>query len=128
MQDTRNAIRIANEKFMEVFKKGDAAAVAALYTQDGRLLPPGSQMVSGTEAIQSFWQGAMNQGIREARLETTDVEERQDIACEIGRYTLRIEPEGGKTLTDRGKYVVVWKKEDGGWKLHIDIWNSSGEA
>jgi ketosteroid isomerase-like protein len=26
---------------------------------------------------------------------------------------------------DHGKYVVIWKKEAGGWKLHRDIWNSS---
>ncbi|MCG6957208.1 MAG: hypothetical protein LJF04_14560 [Gemmatimonadetes bacterium] len=25
----------------------------------------------------------------------------------------------------RGKCVVIWKNEDGAWKLHRDIWTSS---
>ena len=24
------------------------------------------------------------------------------------------------------KYVVVWKKADGQWRLHRDIWNTKG--
>lgn len=27
--------------------------------------------------------------------------------------------------SDQGKYVVLWKKEKDGWKLHRDIWNTS---
>jgi hypothetical protein len=30
----------------------------------------------------------------------------------------------GKVL-DKGKYIVIWKKEDGTWKLHRDIWTTS---
>jgi ketosteroid isomerase-like protein len=26
---------------------------------------------------------------------------------------------------DSGKYVVIWKREDGAWKLHRDIWTTS---
>jgi hypothetical protein len=43
-------------------------------------------------------------------------------ANEVGKY--RITGEGGKLL-DTGKYVVVWKREQGQWKLHRDIWNTS---
>jgi ketosteroid isomerase-like protein len=28
------------------------------------------------------------------------------------------------TIADKGKYIVVWKKEDGKWKLHRDLSNS----
>jgi len=24
----------------------------------------------------------------------------------------------------KGKYVIVWKKVDSKWKMHLDIWNS----
>jgi uncharacterized protein (TIGR02246 family) len=125
MQDARNAILVNNEKFMADFKQGDAAGVAALYTADARLLPPNSQMIIGVKGIQEFWQGAMSLGIKEAKLETIDVETRDDLAIEVGRYTLRIEPAGGNSQIDSGKYVVVWKNDNGRWKLHIDIWNTS---
>ena len=36
--------------------------------------------------------------------------------------------DGAKSLLDRGKYVVVWKKRDGEWKLYCDIGNTSMQA
>jgi ketosteroid isomerase-like protein len=34
------------------------------------------------------------------------------------------DPKSGP-VNDRGKFVVVWKKQtDGGWKIAADIWNS----
>jgi uncharacterized protein (TIGR02246 family) len=118
-------IRTANRSFMDVFKRGDAAGVAALYTPDARLLPPDSQMMNGTDAIRAFWQGAMKMGIKEANLETVEVEARDNLAYEIGKYTLTIQPAGGPKTTAPGKYVVVWKSEGGRWKLHVDIWNAT---
>ncbi|MDF2760692.1 MAG: hypothetical protein K0S99_3327, partial [Thermomicrobiales bacterium] len=28
----------------------------------------------------------------------------------------------------RGKYVVVWRREGGTWRIHLDIWNSGPES
>jgi hypothetical protein len=43
----------------------------------------------------------------------------------VGKYTLT--GDAGKVL-DQGKYVVVWKRELGQWKLYRDIWNTSVPA
>lgn len=128
MENISDAITSANRKFMDVFKKGDATGLAALYTRDAKLLPPDHPMINGTEAIRSFWQGAMNMGIKEATLETVEVEARADLAYEIGRFTLIIQPQGGERMTTTGKYVVVWKNQDGSWKLHVDVWNTNASA
>lgn len=82
--------------------------------------------MSGTPDIAAFWQGAMNMGIKSAKLETKELHECGDLAIEVGQYTLTIKAEGGAAMTDVGKYVVVWKDDGGMWKLHIDIWNSNG--
>lgn len=125
MGEIRQAVDAGNRSFMDAFQRGDAAGVAACYTADARLLPPNGEPTGGTAAITSFWQGAMNMGIKAARLETVELETRGDLAIEIGRYTLTIEPAPGTTVTDVGKYVVVWKNDGGTWKLHIDIWNTN---
>jgi len=31
-------------------------------------------------------------------------------------------------VLDKGKYIVIWKQEEGQWKLHRDIFNSSMPA
>lgn len=128
MSKISEAIQTGNNNFMAAFGRGDAAGVAACYTADARLLPPGGAPMTGTPDIATFWQGAMSMGIKAAKLETLHVEERGDLAIEVGQYTLAIQPDGGAAMTDVGKYVVVWKDDGGAWKLHIDIWNSNGAA
>ncbi len=124
MENVRNSIASANQKSMDSFSRADAAGLAALYTEDAKLLPPGSPMMTGKEAIQSFWQGAMDMGIKEARLDSVEVESDGNLACEIGRFALTVQPQGGESSMMTGKYVVVWKNQDGAWKLHVDIWNA----
>jgi uncharacterized protein (TIGR02246 family) len=123
--DIRNDIMTCNKSFMEAFARGDAAGLAALYTAGGQLLPPNSDVVSGRDAIRAFWQGAIDMGLKEARLDTMEAEGVGNTAIEVGKYTLCL---AGGQVADTGKYVVIWKTEAGGWKLHRDIWNSSRPA
>ena len=121
----RQAIVAANQQFMSAFGRGDAAGVAGLYTEDGQVLPPGSEPITGRPRIQAFWQGAMDMGVKAAKLETVEVAHHGDAVYEVGRYAL--EAAGGQLL-DRGKYVVIWQRHGGDWKLHRDIWNTSRPA
>jgi ketosteroid isomerase-like protein len=120
--DVKEALSTANRKFMESFKQGDAASLATLYTENGQLLPAASDFVTGRPAIQAFWQGAMDMGIKSARLETVEMESHGDTAHEVGKYSLH--GEAGQ-LMDQGKYIVIWKQHQGQWKLHRDIWTTS---
>lgn len=123
IRDMRAEIGAANEHFMAEFATGDSARIAACYTADGALLPPGSEMLTGHDAIAAFWRGAVGMGIASARLETQEVAPGDSSATEIGRYTLLAAD--GSTI-DHGKYIVLWKRaDDGSLKLHRDIWNSS---
>jgi uncharacterized protein (TIGR02246 family) len=63
-------IRSANQHFEQNFANGDAKGMAALYTSDGMLLPPGATIQQGSNAIQNFWQMVMDMGIKSAHLET----------------------------------------------------------
>ncbi len=123
--EIRDGIAAANAKFMDTFNRGDRAGMGELYTENGQLLPPNSDIVSGHSAISAFWQGVMDMGIRTAKLETIELEGQGDEAFEIGKYTLS--GEGGASI-DSGKFLVVWRKEGDEWKLHRDIWNSSMPA
>ena len=115
-------ITAGNARFMEAFARGDAAGVAACYTRDAQLLPSHSDFVTGVRAIEEFWKGAMGLGIASARLESIEVENFGDAALEIGRYGLA--GADGATI-DRGKYIVVWHREEGTMRIHRDIWTTS---
>jgi uncharacterized protein (TIGR02246 family) len=121
----RAAIMVPIAHFTEAFRRGDAAGAAAVYTSDGQVLPPNHEFVTGRQAIQAFWQGAMDMGIKVVTLDTVEVEGLGQTAYEVGTFTLQ--GAEGQVL-DAGKYVVIWKQEAGQWKLHRDIFNSSRPA
>jgi uncharacterized protein (TIGR02246 family) len=121
----REAIAAANDEFMAAFKRGDAAGLANLYTQDGQVLPPNADFVTGQQAIQGFWQAVIDMGIKEAEMKIVEVEKLGDTAFEVSKFKLL--GEAGQVL-DEGKYIVVWKRQLGQWKLYRDIFNSSMPA
>lgn len=90
-------------------------------------LPPDGPVVKGRDNIKQVWASAMTQmGLTDVRLDTLDLEITGDRAYEVGEATLRLEAPPGKTTTAVVKFVVVWKRVDGQWRLHRDIWNDKG--
>ena len=125
VRDARAAIEAANAKFSEAFARGDAKALAAMYTPDAIAFPPDSEMIRGNEAIGNFWKTTRDNGVQSATLTTVDVGRSGDVAYEVGKVSLTIQPVGKEPTTAAAKYVVIWKRQfDGSWKLHRDIWNS----
>jgi uncharacterized protein (TIGR02246 family) len=118
-------IGLTNTQFLNAFRRGDAAAMANCYTAGAKLLPAHSDFVQGTAAIRTFWQSAVDMGLQDASLETIEVEDHGDTAIEVGRYRLLA---AAGAVADEGKYVVVWKNDQGTWKLHRDIWTTSQPA
>ena len=125
MSDMRAAIDAGNQNFMANFGRQDAAGMAGLYTTNGCVMPANSDTLSGPSHVQAFWQGVFDMGVKEAVLETIDLEEHGDTAIETGRYTLKAD---AGAVADQGKYIVIWKNDGGTWKLHKDIWNTNQPA
>ncbi len=65
--DFHASIRAACDMFGSTFSRADAAGMAELYRSRGILLPKGSGMISGSEAIQDIWQAAMDMGVATAK-------------------------------------------------------------
>jgi uncharacterized protein (TIGR02246 family) len=111
-----------NDAWTAAFNKGDTATVAALYTEDAYVLPPGSAMVKGRAAIEAFWRQAAQQ-MTDAKLTTVDVLPLgRSAAREIGTVTLKTKSQPPQEVV--GKYVVVWRNVGRDWKLATDIWNT----
>jgi ketosteroid isomerase-like protein len=104
----------------------DAAALASLYQERGRLLPPNMEPCEGRMAIQGAIQQLFDMGVRSLDIEPLDVREAGDLTVEYGRYTLGIEPPGAQPMTDVGKYVIVHESQaDGSTRILLDCFNSN---
>jgi uncharacterized protein (TIGR02246 family) len=123
MAQDKATIQSLNDQFTRAFNTGDIAAVAAHYTEDATVLPPGTEMVMGRNAILTFWKSAAEQ-IDDIKLTAVDVKPLGSTAArEIGTFSLQIKGPQPQEVT--GKYVVVWEKVGGEWKLATDIWNTN---
>ena len=120
--EVRAAIESANARFSALAAQGDGAALAGLYATDGAVMPAGSEPIRGTQAIAKFWQSALDSGVAAIELKTVEVYGQGTTATEVGEYALR--DKVGKVL-DRGKYIVIWRHDDGQWKLLRDMFSSN---
>jgi len=117
----KKSIEEANVVFSDFVKKGDTVGVASLYTSDGKVMGSNMPAVSGRAAIQSAFSGMLSMGIAGIILTTTEVWGTEALVSEEGTYSLS--DKSGKEI-DKGKYIVLWKMEDGKWKLFRDCFNS----
>ena len=116
-------IQATNRVFEEeVIGRRDFGALERVYTRNARLLPPGAPTVTGRDAIADFWRGAVAaMNVQRLRLHTLSLDVFGDQAQEVGRAELAVEGGGAPMAL---KYVVLWKREDGGWRMDVDIWNA----
>ena len=115
-------IQKTNRVFEELVAHRNLDSLDQIYTRTARILPPGSEMISGRENIKNFWQTAMHtMGITAVKLQTIDFEPLRDAGFEIGRA--RLEFAIGTQPVDV-KYVVLWKREEGEWKWDVDMWST----
>ena len=121
LDSARAAIASSNKVFGASFGTGDSAAFVNLYTGDGCMNPPNMPKMCGPAAITAFFNEGYKGGIRNITLTTEEVMGGKDAVVETGKYEVFI---AGNVSVEKGKFVVVWKEENGKWKMHRDIWNS----
>jgi uncharacterized protein (TIGR02246 family) len=111
--------------WIEAFNAHNADALASLYTEDAVLLPPNEPAVFGRDAIRATNKELLAQEGIGMELEDLEINIVGDLGYKAGRYRM-YSKDGG--LLDRGKYIEIWKKTDGTWLIHRDMWNSSVAA
>jgi ketosteroid isomerase-like protein len=119
-------VKASNDAFADAIARGDATAAAAVYADDAKLLPPGSDALAGRPAAERFWRRRIQAAVCGLELETLDLEQHGDTAYEIGHYLLASAVTDTEATVDRGKYVVIHKRQqDGSWKWAVNIFNSN---
>ena len=113
-------IEAGNRKFEEAVAKGDAAAIAKLYAEDGEILPPNSPPLKGREAIQKEFTGLVG-AFKKITLKTREVHPMGNLALEVSSW--KLEDASGKG--PEGKAMVLWKKTGSTWQLYRDMWSGN---
>ena len=120
-QSARAAIGEVYRTMEAAFYKGDAEAIARVYTEDAEWYVPETPVLKGRAAIGKAWKANVGPGGNRLRIEVAEVEQTGDRAHEVGRFTISA-PDGA--VLAAGKYIVIWARQsDGEWKTYRDIFN-----
>lgn len=126
-----NAIRDADTNWSKAAAAKNLDQVMSSYADDASLFAPGQPMATGPAAIRQVWTGMMAMpgfAISWTPIKV-DVARSGDLGYSYGSYNLMMNDAQGRSASERGKYVVTWRKaSDGKWKAEADIFNSDMPA
>ncbi len=115
-----------NRDFAKALTAKDAVAAAIVYDENASILPPNEPIVTGRANIQAYWQGAIDAGIIDAKVETIDAKSNGDLGYEIGTFTMRFHGAKNDTIVEVGKYTEILERNDEGkWISTYGMWSSN---
>jgi ketosteroid isomerase-like protein len=121
------ALRNLDDQWSKAAGAKDVDKTVSYYANDAIVMPPNTPMATGKEPIRAIWKGMLGAPGFSGGWKSTKVEVAQsgDLGYVIGTYEFTENDAAGKPMTDRGKYLEVWKKQaDGNWKCVADIFNT----
>ncbi|MDX2046283.1 MAG: DUF4440 domain-containing protein [Chitinophagaceae bacterium] len=110
-----------NKSYGDRFVNNDTVFYADRYCTDAQAMPEKMPAIKGRDAIRKYnYNDGKN---KELKIEVTasDIYGSSGAVIEEGIYNF---PDGKGGSFDKGKFIAVWKQEDGKWKLYREIWNT----
>lgn len=108
-------------EFQAAYNAKDAAKLASLYAEDAVVMPPNEPMVKGRSAIRAMLEKDFKEGNVSLKITPTHSAITGDSAHEVG--TVAVTLPDGKVSNE--KYVTLFKRVGGEWKIAYDIWNTN---
>lgn len=123
--DDMMRITAHGKEWFEAYRQRDYDAIADLHAPYARLFAPHTPAVNGVDAIRETWLMLVEQFGMDGTWGPDEivVSRSGDMAYVTGTFDLTWATPEGK-VEDRGKYLEVWRKFDGEWKVCVDMFNS----
>jgi len=114
----KKEIALINSRFNESLQKGDAKGIASVYTTDAKYMAPNHPAILGRDKIEELYNRI---GETDLVVSTVDVWGEKNMVTEEGTYTLKT---NNGAQVEVGKYLALWKKVDGKWKIFRECYNA----
>lgn len=120
----KEKILTAAKNFSQAYMDGNLDAILDTYTTDGKILPNNTLIIEGREALAKYWELPKGITVLHHELKPSEINILGNYAYDYGYYQGETKQADGSISAWKGKYVVVWKKVEGVWKMYLDIWNN----
>jgi uncharacterized protein (TIGR02246 family) len=114
-----SAVRKANAEWAAAMKTGDAAAIAAPYTDRAVFVGIDGGCIQGRDEIEKMYRDRFEHAglASSTRIESKNLVVDGDLAYESGYAEMGFTKEG-KAVVKGGRYLTVWQRQaDGEWKI-----------
>ncbi len=125
------AIRSEDADCLKAWAAKDVDRGLSCYSDDASVFPSNAPIATGKEAIGALWSQVFEiPGFALSwDISKLEVSRAGDLAYAYGTYEQTVNDPEGNPITERGKWVGVYKKQaDGQWKMVVDIGNSDGPS
>jgi ketosteroid isomerase-like protein len=119
------AIRDLDKAWIKAAQDKNIDKAVSYYADDASVMPPGAPIATTPQQRRAVWQSLLSDPkttLNFGRIKL-EIAKSGDLAYDLGWTEWKTTDAQGKTTTERGKYVVVWKKINGQWKVVADIVN-----
>ena len=117
-----------SREFSARYVRGDAPGMAAIYTDDAVIFPPGREAIRGRPAIEAYWRLSPGERVTSHVVTPDSVVLEGTTAHDWGTYRVSGE-RNGQPFAGGGKYVIVWREVSAGdWRMQLDMWNAGPPA
>lgn len=120
-----SAILKTSKAFSKAYVDGDIAKLTSFYSEDAKIFPDKLDIIKGHKAIKEQWTLPKDVIITSHTSISEEINVIDNYAYDYGYYSGSSKNTKTQTSTDfKGKYVIIWKKQDQNWKMYLDIWNT----
>ena len=104
----------------------DAAKAGLVFAEEGVLLPPNGEIVSGHSGIIKALKGFLERGSLEIAIVSLGSASAGNLGYDVGQFDLTLKSANGEKTREKGTYLTVLKLgEDSRWRVVYGSWHSS---
>lgn len=124
LQEVQVYIHEVNKKYGDRFTTDDSLMYKERYCKEVVIFPAQHPTLQGREAVRNYYYDNGKNVNLTTIIQATNIYGSADLVVEEGTYDF---PDGQGGSYDKGKFIALWKQEEGKWKLYREIWNTDVE-
>src|SRR5262245_4253917 len=117
-------IKQAIEQLRTTFNAKDPAKAAALYSTTAAVMPPNRPLMRGRKFVEQYYVDRFAEGASDLELSPVDISGQGTLAYASGDYRLKLVPKSGPERLDRGKFLWIFREQNGQWLIEYVIFSS----
>jgi uncharacterized protein (TIGR02246 family) len=123
------AIALVTTALLDAVNESNLAGVLAVWCDGGVLMPPHHPSVRGRQEIERYFRRLFSMRRFTFAFTSSLIEVFGDVAVERVEYEVAASgTAAGPEVRDVGKGLHLYRRQEGAWKLAMDIWNSDNPA